>query len=291
MVQVTRSRRRGTRCARSDCQPIPSWPIIAICGVQQVEVWVRICRPCSRPVIVTSHQEKVPPMQVKGFGFVTSGGCAATAAHARAELPRSPPGGAQVRWKAARPMDGLTARSLRSVGRLADPLPQPATERATRTPTSRRGITMTIRRLSVLVSPPADDRDERVFEGDGLRLGEAARKDRERRPATRPLQPHPAGEGGDLLQEGSRLRPDAEAGQAPGKRALAGGRQGGAERTAPASGGGGAQQSDDPVRADAVRVGEPGAVVRDDLYAVSSCPVTDRSRTLLDRARRAELRR
>src|SRR5579862_1092157 len=89
--------------------------MVVICGVQQVENVRVICLPFKRPLIVTSHQELVPPMQVKGFGLVTSCGVRASAAQARAGVGMSPPAGLQSIWKTARPTHELSATTVSCV--------------------------------------------------------------------------------------------------------------------------------------------------------------------------------
>ena len=63
-----------------------------------------------------THQDSGPPTQMNGLGFVISCGLAASAAHARAGLGRSPPAGPQSRWKTARPT--IVLRAMRSSGSL-----------------------------------------------------------------------------------------------------------------------------------------------------------------------------
>jgi hypothetical protein len=85
-------RRRGTRCWSSE-RAIPSASIDRICGVQHVDDRLRKRSPSSRLVIVMSHHDCSPPMQVNAFGLRSSAGSRPTAAHARAADGTSPAAG------------------------------------------------------------------------------------------------------------------------------------------------------------------------------------------------------
>ena len=103
--------------------------------------------PSSRPLIVTSHQENVPPAQTQGFGPDASCGSFRSAAQALAGAGTSPPAGVQLRWKTARPTDGLSASIVRLVPGTVRLLPQPANNTAaTEAARARRNTPLTIRR-------------------------------------------------------------------------------------------------------------------------------------------------